>query len=227
VSNPYGGPEPGEQPPYAPLGSNPYGGAPASPYGTTPYGGAPAAPPTDPVSITGFVLSLLCCTGFVGVILGIVGIVRTKDGVRRGRWAAVSAIAVGVAGTLATAGSLVFFVWFGTNTVLVDSADVGQCVDIDETSHHDATLWKKDCDEPHEAEIFVADEFDDQRLEEYDPDHDESVCLRLLRDEYETAYGTGDYRLGLVFEAEDPERGDAYLCYLERADSSDLDEPIG
>jgi len=222
VSTPYGGPEPGEQPPYAPLGSNPYGGAPASPYGS-PAGG----PGLDPVSITGFVLSLLCCTGFVGVILGIVGIVRTKDGVRRGRWAAVSAIAVGVAGTLATAGSLVFFVWFGTNTVLVDSADVGQCVDIDETSNHDATLWKKDCDEPHEAEIFVADEFDDQRLEEYDPDHDESVCLRLLRDEYETAYGTGDYRLGLVFEAEDPERGDAYLCYIERADSSDLDEPIG
>jgi hypothetical protein len=53
--------ESGEQPPYQPYGGAPYAG--------NPYGGAPAGPSTDPVSITGFVLSLLCCTSVVGLVL--------------------------------------------------------------------------------------------------------------------------------------------------------------
>jgi hypothetical protein len=230
VSNPYGGPpgppadrepgEPGASSPYSPYGSSAYGG-PASPYGPT-----GTARSTDPVSITGFVLSLLCCTGFVGVILGIVGLSRTKNGVRKGRWAAVAAIAAGVVSTVLFVGTVAFFTWFGTSTVLLDSADVGQCVNVDELSGNDATLFKKDCDEPHEAEVVVADEFDRDLIDAFLPGFPEAVCSGLLDEEYSAAFTTGEYDLGLVFEATEPERGDDFICYVERSDGDDLEEPV-
>lgn len=223
MSNPYGPPEPGEQP-YQPYGSNPYGGAPASPYG------APAsAPGLDGVSIAGFVLSLLCCTGFVGAILGIVGLGRTKDGVRRGRWAAVCAIVIGAVGTLATVGATIFFVWFGTSTVSLDSVDAGQCADIDELSGagHDATIWKKDCDKSHEAEIVAAGDLTAAEAAAFDDTVPAALCQPRLDDTSTTALASGDYQLGIVIEASDPETGDAFACYLERLDGHDLEAPIG
>ncbi len=229
MSNPYGGPpgspsdrEPGEQPSYSPYGGNAYGGEPPSPYGPT-----GTASGTDPVSITGFVLSLLCCTGFVGVILGIIGLSRTKDGVRKGRWAAVSAIVIGAVTTVLSVAAIGFFTWFGTSTVLLDSADVGQCVNVDELSGNDATLFKKDCDEPHEAEIAVADDFTSEQAGAFQQGFPDAVCGDLLTDEYAAAFDTGTYDIGLVFEASEPDAGDAFICYLERADGDDLEAAIG
>lgn len=219
MSNPYGGPDP--EPPYVPYGSSPYGGAPS------PYGAPAGGPGLDPVSITGFVLSLLCCTGLVGMILGIVGISRTRAGVRKGRWAAVAAIVIGAVGTLASAGAVVFFVWFGTSTTSVGSADVGQCLDIDEfSSGHDATLFKKDCEEEHEAEVAATGDFDASQVDAYDDTVPAAMCEALLADEYDTAYSAGGFRIGIVFEDDDPQPGDAFLCYLERSDGRDLDAPI-
>lgn len=236
MSNPYGGPpgspadrEPGDPSSYSPYGSNPYGGSPygGSPYAGNPYGAPASAPGVDPVSITGFVLSLLCCTSVVGVILGIIGMTRTKNGVRGGRWAAISAIAIGAAGTLAFVGVVGFFTWFGTSTVLLESADVGQCVNVDELSGNDATLFKKDCDEPHEAEIAVSDDFTGDQADAYLRGFPDSVCTRdLFSQEYADAVDTGDYDIGLVFEATEPDAGDAFICYLELSNGDDLEEPI-
>ncbi|PWN01565.1 hypothetical protein DJ010_18675 [Nocardioides silvaticus] len=216
--------EPGEQSPYTPYGApapNPYAGAPASPYG--PVGTGPS---TDAVSITGFVLSLLCCTSVVGLVLGLVGLGRTKNGVRKGRWAAVSAIAIGAAGTLAFVGIVGFFTWFGTSTVFIDSADVGQCVNVDELDDNDATLFKKDCDEPHEAEIAVARQFTGDDVDNFEPGFPAAVCEEYLNDEYAAAYATGTYDVGLVFEATEPDAGDDFICYLELANGDELEEPI-
>ena len=232
MSNPYGPPgspadrEPGEQPSYSPYGGNAYGG---NAYGgaPSPYGPTGTAAGTDPVSITGFVLSLLCCTGFVGVILGIIGLSRTKNGVRKGRWAAVSAIVIGVVTTVLSVAAIGLFTWFGTSTVLLDSADVGQCVSVDELSGNDALLLKKDCDEPHEAEIAVAEDFTSEQADAFRPGLPEAVCEDLLADEYATAFDTRSYDVGLVFEANEPNAGDAFICYLERADGDDLEAPIG
>ena len=234
MSNPYGGSpgspanrEPGDPPPYTPYGANPYN---ESPYGGSPYG-APAAagPGVDPVSVTGFVLSLLCCTSVVGLILGIIGMSRTKNGVRGGRWAAVSAIAIGAAGTLAFVGIVGFLTWFGASTVFVDSADVGQCVNVDELSGNDATLFKKDCDEPHEAEIAVADDFTSEDVDRFTPGLPEAVCTDHLSEEYAAAFVSGDgnvYDIGLVFESTEPEPGDSFICYLELKSGDELEEPI-
>lgn len=226
MSNPYGGPpgppadrEPGEpSSPYTPYGS---------PYSGNPYGAPAAGPGLDPVSITGFVLSLLCCTGFVGLILGIVGIGRTRNGIRGGRWAAVSAIVVGAFATLLSLGAIVFFVWFGTSTVTLSSADVGQCVDVDELSGgNDATLFKKDCEESHEAEVVVADQFTSDQADAFSSGGPEAVCAYQLPPDYATAFATDQYRLGIVFEATEPDPGDDFVCYLERSDGKDLAEPI-
>jgi hypothetical protein len=230
VSYPYGGlpgspadREPGDPSSYAPYGANPYGG---NPYGGNPYGAPAAGAGVDPVSITGFVLSLLCCTGFVGVILGIVGLGRTKNGIRKGRWAAVSAIAIGAVTTVLFVGVVAVFTWFGTSTVTLESADVGQCVNVDELSGNDATLYKKDCDEPHEAEVAVTADFTSDQADAFRPGFPDAVCtLDLFSQEY-AAVGTGDYDIGLVFEATDPDPSDAFVCYLELSNGDDLDEPI-
>ena len=179
------------------------------------------------MSITGFVLSLLCCTGFVGVILGIIGLSRTRNGIRRGRWAAVSAIAVGAVTTVLFVGSVVFIAWFGTSTVTLDSADVGQCVNVDELSGNDATLFKKDCDEPHEAEIAVANEFSSDQADAFEPGRPDSVCTtELFSQEYAEAVTTDEYDVGLVFEATEPDAGDDFICYLELSNGDELEEPI-
>jgi hypothetical protein len=225
VSNPYGGPpgqpadrEPGDPAPYSPYSGSPYAGG---------YGAPTAGPGLDPVSIVGFVLSLLCCTGFVGVILGIIGLGRTKNGIRRGRWAAVSAIAVGAVTTVLFFGSVAFVTWFGTSTVSLDSADVGQCVDVSELSGNDATLYKKDCDEPHEAEIAVASEFSSDQADAFQPGRPDSVCTDdLFPQEYADAVATDSYDVGLVFEAREPDAGDDFVCYLELSDGDELEEPI-
>ena len=230
MSNPYGGPpgppadrEPGDQSSYSPYGGNAYGG---NAYGGNAYGGPGTGGGVDPVSITGFVLSLLCCTGIVGVILGIVGLSRTKNGVRKGRWAAISAIAIGAVSTVLFVGAIGFFTWFGTSTVSIENADVGQCVNVDELSDNDATLFKKDCDEPHEAEIAIADDFTSEQADAFFEGFPDAVCSEDLDEEYAAAYATGDYDLGLVFEASDPDAGDAFVCYFERSDGDDLEEPI-
>ena len=111
--------------------------------------------------------------------------------------------------------------------MLLDSADVGQCVNVDELSGNDATLFKKDCDEPHEAEIAVADDFTSDQADAFRPGFPEAVCGDLLADEYATAFDTHTYDVGLVFEATEPDAGDAFICYLERADGDDLEAPIG
>lgn len=225
MSNPYGGPpgSPADREPGDPSSYSPYGG---SQYGGSGYAAPPAGPGVDPVSITGFVLSLLCCTGFVGVILGIVGLGRTKNGVRKGRWAAVSAIAVGAVTTVLLVGAIAFFTWFGTSTVTLDNADVGQCINVDELSGNDATLFKKDCDEPHEAEVAVADEFTTDQADGFTPGIPEALCSGLLSEEYAAAYTTGGYDVGLVFEANDPDAGDDFVCYLEPTSGDELEEPI-
>lgn len=172
-------------------------------------------------------LSLLCCTSIVGLILGIVGLGRTKDGVRSGRWAAVSAVVIGAIGTLAFAGIIGFFVWFGTSTVLLSDAAPGQCVNVDEIGDGpDATLYKKDCDEDHDAEIVAADSFDRKQAAVVDPGDPDAVCEEEVEPDYADALASGDYELGIVYESDDPEPGEVFACYLERTDGADLTESI-
>lgn len=209
---PYGEPEPGE-PSY-----EPYGGAP-SPY--------EPKTPTDGVSIAAFVCSLTLCAAPVAVVLGIVGLSRTKHDRRGGRWAAITGLALGVAGTLALIGAAGFVTWFGLNTTDPDRADVGDCVDVDRYDDADANLWTKDCTEPHDAEIVVASSLTSDEAAELDDDGDPTTLCeaRLLTSSYAGVDRDG-YFLRIVIESlTKPTEGDNFLCYLEPR-SGQLDEPL-
>ncbi|WP_158296505.1 DUF4190 domain-containing protein, partial [Nocardioides albidus] len=143
--NPYGPPTP--PPPY-PGGSGGGYGAP----GAFPGGSDPMPPRTDGISIAALVTSLLCCLAPVGVVLGFVGLSRTKGGQRKGRGFAIAGIIIGLLMSIgsAVAGAALFL--FADSVVTPGNAEVGQCVDVDED---DGTvlLRKKKCTEKHDAEI--------------------------------------------------------------------------
>ncbi len=83
-----------------PPQSRPTSSPKASPQPTPPPAEKPAtawslyAVPLDGVSVAALVASLIMC-GPLGFILGIIGLARTADEKRRGRWAAVAGIAIG------------------------------------------------------------------------------------------------------------------------------------
>lgn len=225
---PYGGAEQGGQAPPPPHGQPPYG---QPPYGDSPYGQTPfaneAPKSTDPVSIIGFILSLTCCLSIVGAIMGAIGLRRTKNGQRRGRWAAISGLIIGVLGTLAFAGIIVAVVFFAKNVVTVDNAEAGQCVDV--TQNDDIySFLKKDCSEQHEAEIvFVgqASDYDGDLAGTIDP---VAVCTALMPAEDIASLRAypDDLTFSLIVtDPEDISPSDAFFCYVEPR-SGKLSSPL-
>lgn len=89
-----------EPPPSQPAAPQPANPQPAPPkQKTAPSADKPAnawslySVPLDAVSVASLLASVLMC-GPVGFILGIIGLARTADDKRRGRWAAVAGIAI-------------------------------------------------------------------------------------------------------------------------------------
>jgi hypothetical protein len=220
-------------PPGPPPGPAPYDGAP-NPYGgaPNPYGGADSGPaaPMDGVSIGSLVTALLCCTGPVGVVLGIVGIARTRDGRRRGRWMSVVGVVVGVLATLGVVAAGIGTFWFATEAVITPrNAEAGQCVVV-ESEEDVVTMVKWSCTQAHNGEIIHVGRYD----ESADGEHTDSrgtttsICFDQVSPE-DTATLTD---AGFPPEAwdvmvEDPgdlSDGDAYVCYVESQD--ELTEPL-
>lgn len=204
------------------------------PYGTSPYGepGEPPATPApsdrmDGISLAALITSLTCCAAPVAIGLGIGGLVRTSGGRRRGRWAAWTGLAVGILGTLALVAALVGFLWIGVNTVPEDEAEVGECVDV--TRMFDANdLWQASCSEPHDAEIVavgVLTEAEADRLEAAGP---AGFCGEVAAGELGATADDPSYELGIATDGieDEPDEGDAYACFVARADGDKLDEPL-
>lgn len=223
--NLYGGPPPPSQDPY---GSTPYPGGgqpPQNPYGSAPYpGGQPEGQKTDGVSIAAFVTGILCCAP-VGVILGFIGLRRTKDGQRKGRWAAVTGLILGSLGILAWIGATVFIVFIVNNVVTPDNAEVGQCISIDE-DNGEVSMLKKECDEKHDGEIVAVEELDSDTASTAE-DLQVAYCNEIIDEaDLTTILGRDDIELQAVFEDPDNvEDGDHIVCYVE-ATSGDLDEKV-
>ena len=82
-----------------PVAPQPVAPQPAAPQQPTPAAEKPAhawslyAAPLDGVSVASLLASVLMC-GPLGLILGIIGLFRTADDKRRGRWAAIAGIAI-------------------------------------------------------------------------------------------------------------------------------------
>ena len=234
-SNPYGPPPP--VPPQNPYGAGggaqpPYGagGGAQPPYGAQPYPGAPfGGPPpaqTDVVSIVAFVLSLTCCLSVVGLVMGFVGLSRTKGGRRKGRWAAIAAIPIGAILTLVTVGVVVVIGVFAGSVVSVDDARAGVCIDVDDSDTTGVIMTESDCDESHDAEIVYAGQAggDAGQLES---DGATLVCLDRVPDLVSAAVQDGTYLLSaLLLDPTDVSPDDTLICYVEPAGGQELTAPI-
>lgn len=245
MSDPYGQNPPGQNPygqPQQPAQPQPYGGA--GGYGPPPGGGTPGGfgsqpPKTDGVSVASFVLSLLCCTGLIGLILGFVGLSRTKGGQRKGRGFAIAGVVLGIGSVLAGIGAAVFLVFFAQSVVTPDNAEAGQCVNV--TTEDDSVfLRKKDCADEHDGEIVhvgEAREIEDAATEiavdmpeslssiTSDAEAQEAICSHLVGDA--ASDFPDDLEWVLAFneaDRDDPDDDAPFLCYVES--SSKLDEPL-
>ena len=215
--NPYGQPAP----PPAPYASGAGGGYGAP--GAFPGGSDPIPPKTDGVSIAALVTSLLCCLAPLGVILGFVGLSRTKGGQRKGRGLAVAGIVIGLLVSIgsAVAGAALFL--FADSLVTPAKAEVGQCVDIDDS---DGTILmrKKECTEEHDAEIVGVAKVTSENLSEV-KDSMAGYCAKAI-DADDLAKLTS-YLQDINAVIEDPEKvsvGDHLVCYVEPDD--ELTKPI-
>jgi hypothetical protein len=207
MTNPYGGGYPSYEP-----GSNPYD---TPSYGSS-YG---SRPPYDGLSIAALICSLTCCAAPVGIGLGIAGIVRTRQGRRSGRWAAVTGIAVGVVVVLAGIGFVVFAAVMGSRTVWEDEARVGQCIDLD---FLDDPI-RAHCDEPHAGEVIWVGTFDDDLASAFSAVDRAEFCAALpgLDPAYRSAIEGDDYDAHVEsdsFDDDEPESGDHFFCYLRPSD---------
>ncbi|MBM0125560.1 hypothetical protein [Pimelobacter simplex] len=204
--------------------TNPYGGGyPSYEPGPNPYDGPSyrSRPPYDGLSIAALVCSLTCCAAPVGIGLGIAGIVRTREGRRSGRWAAVTGVVVGVVALLAGIGFVVFAGVMGSRTVWEDEARAGQCIDIDFLGDP----IKASCSDPHAGEVIWAGRFDDGMVARYDELSWHEFCGGLpgLDPAYVDALRT-EYvpRVEVDAYADEPESGDAFFCYVERGDGEKI-----
>lgn len=223
--NPYGGNDGGgSYPPPPPGGGG--GGYSGGNYGGN-YGGDgfQPAPSTDGISIAALVLSFLCCLAPIGVILGFVGLGRTKNGQRKGRGLAVAAIPIGIVMTIAVGVGVTFIVIFAKSVVTPDNAEAGQCVNIS-TEDGDVLMREKDCSEDHDGEIVAVTEIDDDNIDEARDDISK-ICPQLV--DPADAAKLRSHQPELDFKAvtddpEDVEVGDHLVCYVQS--DKKLDESL-
>lgn len=206
--------------------SNPYGGG-YEPYAPPPAPYGAVSRPTDALSIAAFVCALTCCAAPVGVGLGIAGLVRTRDGRRGGRWAAISGLVIGALVTLAMVAFVVFAAVMGSRTVWEDQARVGQCVDYSEVF---GDLLKADCDEPHDAEVIWVGQLDERSADDFATLSTWAFCTsRHLEADYQHALVAGDYVIGYTtdaFDDDDPGEGDWVVCFARQASGEELEGSI-
>ncbi len=130
---------PYEQPPALPHGA-------ATAVGPAPYSAA---------AIAALVLSLLGCLGFtavLGLIFGVVGIVKTRGGVRRGAGLAIAAIPISIVTGLMSVAALMLFGALG-NAMLV-AMTLPDMYDVDgNVSAESLATFRGACTESFNAEV--------------------------------------------------------------------------
>lgn len=220
MSNPYGNDPYGQQP------SNPYGGSGGSSFSAPGVGGF-EQPKTDGVSIASLVLSLLCCAP-VGLILGFVGISRTKGGKRKGRGLAITGIVLGLIGLLAWVGIAIAAIagvaWFDS-LVTPEEAEVGQCINVDDDDNDAVLLYEKECNEEHDGEIVAVAEVDDENRESISSGMVDACTTLISPEDLTTLLAVEGLEFNAVIEdPADVNNGDHLVCYVTTGDK--LDEAL-
>jgi len=180
-------------------------------------------PRTDGISIASLVTSFLCCLAPVGVVLGFVGLARTKGGQRKGRGFAIAGIVVGLLMSIVSAVAVVAIVMFADSMVTPGNAEVGQCVDVDEDG--DAVfLRKKDCTEEHDAEIVGVEEVTDANLEDIERGTVAYCSTAIDADDLAKLTEHLEDINAVIEDPDDVSVGDHLVCYVEPDEG--LTEPL-
>jgi hypothetical protein len=164
----------------------------------------------------------------IGAVLGLIGLRRTAAGARAGRWAAISAIALGLCGTLALVGVTVGAVLFRDHVQGVGRVEAGECVDVNDDADG-VSFDVRDCSDPHQAEVVAAGDFSGATYRMRRGVPPARFCYRVLDDHYRSAARTGQYAVRLVVGAAQPgspDLGDAWACYFSRVDGRSLTDAI-
>ncbi len=220
MSNPYGNDPYGQQP------QNPYGGGAGGASFNAPGSGGFEQPKTDGVSIASLVLSLICCAP-VGLILGFVGISRTKGGRRKGRGLAITGIVLGLLGLLAWVGIAIAaaagVAWFDS-ILEADEAEVGQCIDVDDDDNDAVLLYEAECSDAHDGEVVAVAKVNDENREEISSAMADFCATLISPEDLVTLAGVEGLEYSAVIEdPDDVSNGDTLVCYVT---GDDLDEPI-
>ena len=226
----------GQQPPYGQqpaYGQQPYGQQPG--YGQQPYGqqygqqpyGAWQGPNdarkgTNGTSIAAFILNLTPC-GLVipGWICAVIGLRQIKRDGTKGRWAAITALVLGVVWLLVFAAAGFGIKYLVDNVVTVDNAEVGTCVNTTTNDDDTVSLLKKDCGDGHDAEVVATGTLSSDDIDGFSSE--QAFCESVY-------FGDADvtaYKLSAVAEDVPPEDGDKFVCLAENTDGSDLTSKIG
>ncbi len=159
-------PPTGAPQPY-PAGGWSAGPGPMPPMGYPQYQPVPTSRPRDVVSILALIFGILP-TVPVGFVLGIVGIVRTRTPLRKGRWMAVTGLVLSI---LWVAGIVAGIAVLGSHLAQRDSSGavvkkglwpatdlhVGDCYHDDQNigaNHHFLTVMP--CSVPHNAQVYAS-----------------------------------------------------------------------
>jgi hypothetical protein len=180
------------------------------------------------VSVSALACALTCCAAPVAVLLGIAGLIRTSGGRRRGMWAAVTGLALGLVGSLLwlvvlIGGAVVLF-----GTVTESEAVPGDCLDV--TRAFDGTdLWWADCYAEHDAEVLAAGTLGSEGAIMATHMTDDAWCREAIGSDLLDLVREKDLVLGLTTDSWDPEKpeaGDAWFCWAERDDHHKLHAPL-
>jgi hypothetical protein len=227
--SPIGPPAPG----HSPGGGYPGGSSPSGNYpgGNWPGGNSPGGqPPLDWVSISALVSSLTLCAAPVSMVLGVVGVVRTKNGQRRGRWAAIaglviSTLVIGMAVVALVAGG-VFLAATSVDDLDPTQARPGRCIDVDALDFPNATS----CTGEHDGEIIWVGKVTDATEREWTQVEyiDDFCSARGLSDPHAQALQDPAYTVDYWVDGWDwePSTGNWMICYLTATEGG-LDSPVG
>ncbi|MEZ0578671.1 DUF4190 domain-containing protein [Nocardioides sp. MH1] len=239
MSNPYGNDPYGQQQPnpYGQQPQNPYGGGAGggSSYPPPPGGGGFEQPKTDGVSVAALVTGILCCTvGLIPIILGFIGLSRTKGGQRKGRGFAIAGIILGIVGLIGTAAVIVIAVATDVQDIRsIDDLEKGQCINASglksDEKHEVGIIKEVDCTDKHDGQVIATKTLSADEADNYDFEDESQVgeqCGSMIDPSLAATLLDPKYFLLALTQSKSPDEGDQVVCIVSLANGDDLTEDL-
>lgn len=186
--------------------------------------------PYDARSVAALVLLGTLALAPVSVVLGVLGLRRTRHGVRRGRWCAVLGVVGGLLVTTGLAAGTLLRPWVQDQVDPFRAIGTGDCVDVGSAaSSSPVALEERPCDGEHDAEVVHRGSFDSYLVRRFQDVWADQFCTPFAAEHLASAFLTGDYalRVILIGDADGPYEGQDFLCLTQRADGGALSHQVG